>query len=292
MSPFYVVHYGIIYSDTFNSHNERVGYHWRKDPSVELWNVRPSAAKGEFFKNAADWVVDKIETSGGQSHLIYDFNWAYRNYPGGGLVAPWWSGLTDGYAIILLLRAYDVYGDDKYIVAASKLYQSVLAPIKSGGSLSELNGLPWIEEYVAPRENPAEMSKVLNGMVYAYFGIRSFEEHPGGFGHSEMALNNSIRRNFKSFSMSYWSLYDSIGNGANIKYHRIHVALLAGFAKNDSELVDLLRKWSAGAKFPGLFWVLNSGWSFSKVHFLALWFAVCFAGLIGLNKLAKRSRPS
>lgn len=289
ISPFYVIHYGLIYSEVTQGREERVGLHWREDSSVKYWNVNPSVVKEEYFRFAADWVVDNLVEFKGQKHLLYNFDWEYRNYPNGKLTAPWWSGLSDAYAIVLLLRAYDVYGEKKYFAAASDLYLSVLAPVTLGGSLLELNGLPWIEEYVDPNAAPGEMSKVLNGMVYAYYGINAFEKHSKGFGASGASLEKSIVKNFETFSLGRWSLYDSIGNAANIKYHRIHFGLLSDFVgEGRGSLDELLEKWAIGVRHSGFFWILNSNWSYAKLHFLFSWIFVLLFGVAAINRMLAR----
>ncbi|WP_374498584.1 D-glucuronyl C5-epimerase family protein [Zoogloea sp.] len=293
VSPFYVIHYGLIYSEATQGRNERVGVHWREDSSVKYWNVSPPSVKEQYFRSAADWVVKNLTELKGQKHLVYNFDWEYRNYPNGKLKAPWWSGLSDAYAIILLLRAYDVYGDQRYFAAASDLYRSVLTPVEAGGSLLKLNGLPWIEEYVDFRAKPESMSKVLNGMVYAYYGIDAFEKHPKGFGNSGKVLRDSIIKNFKTFSMGRWSLYDSIGNAANIKYHRIHVALLSDFvveAEVDQDLELMLNNWQVGMNNPGLFWALYADWSYAKSQFLLSWLLLLLAGCYLINRVAFKKR--
>ena len=66
----------------------------------------------------------------GLTHLLYDFDWPYAAYPDGKLKAPWWSGLTDAYATTLLLRAWDCFGDQRYLDTAKQLYSSAISPVE------------------------------------------------------------------------------------------------------------------------------------------------------------------
>jgi hypothetical protein len=288
ISPFYVVHYGIIYSECIENKDKTDGYHWNKDLALSYWNIHPDIVKSSFFEESAEWIVSNIKTFKGHSHLLYNFDWPYKNYPHNKLTAPWWSGLTDGYAIILLLRAHDIFGNAKYLTAAEKLYKSVLAPVESGGSTLLMNGLPWIEEYIDPSVPPKDMSRVLNGMIYAYYGIKSFEEHKGISSIASKKLALSIKSNFHNFSLGNWSYYDSIGNSANIKYHRIHVALLKDFIEGDEELATLSRRWSKGAAFPCFYWLTSPGWPFVKSHFLGLLLLVLGMGYCGIFAISHR----
>lgn len=280
ISPFYVVHYGMIYSRGYSGQFN--GAHWGYDKTLNLWNVYPNKIDNQFFKNSADWVVNNLKMYNGQYHLIYDFDWNYKGYKKGKLTAPWYSGLADSYAIMLMLRAYDVYGSKKYLVAAEKLYKSVLTPYEGGGSLTELNGKPWIEEYVQPGLNTNKMAFVLNGMIYSTYGVIAYER----FMHEEKYSNillDSIVHNLDSFGQSYWSQYDLIGNAANIKYHRIHVGLLeelmniASMSINQKEKIKSIHdKWEFGQDMSGFFWVLSANLTFSWIHFFVEYFLLMF----------------
>lgn len=269
-SPFYVIHYGILYSDAIQERALQKGFHWRNDPSMVFWNLPPPAKTKEYFRNCAEWVLEKIDYTTGRAHLIYDFEWPYRGYPNGRLTPPWWSGLTDGYAIILLLRAYDVFGDIKYIRAAQELYESVLTPIAKGGSLNEVNGHPWIEEYVDPKVNAKDMSFVLNGMVYASFGVDAFERCKPISAGMAQKLYESIADNLETFDLRGWSYYDRIGTPANMKYHRIHVALLHNLEQTtgDTRYSAYHDRWAKSLSHIGVYWLIRSDWSVSKMHFI------------------------
>lgn len=278
ISPFYVVHYGLIYSDGLM----KGGEHWHNDPSIAFWNVHPpkvkQATRVEFFRNSADWLVSNVTQYNGYSHFVYDFDWPYKNYPNGYLKSPWWSGLTDGYAIILLLRAHDYFGDDRYLALAESLYRSVLAPTDAGGSLSELNGCPWIEEYVDPRVHSSQMSFVLNGMVYASYGISAFEKYTKLTLDSAMSdkLLACIEENINIFDKQRWSYYDAIKNSANIKYHAVNYALVrdlkesypAIFSSNNFKSV--VSSWEIGLKNSGFFYIIEGPKSLAYYHFLLM----------------------
>jgi hypothetical protein len=280
ISPFYVVHYGIL-----NSESARIksysSEHWNSDPSLEAWNVAPENISVEQFKINADWVVDNIKNYNSKHHLLYEFSWAYSGYPNGGLTPPWWSGLTDSYALILLLRAYDVFKDEKYIEAANKLYKSVLSPIEAGGSVNKIENSIWIEEYVDPRAPPNEMSRVLNGMVYSFKGISAYESANNIKDGKSTDLRGSIQKNAIKFNRGFWSDYDLLGNQANLKYHKIHVRLLRNGDIINDDLMIIAEKWAVGERLPIIFWLLSGSLTISKIHFIALLlFALLFPTLV------------
>lgn len=292
ISPFYVVHYGLMHSEAVRTADFDFVEHWRDDPSVALWNEPPEKLSAHQFKVNADWVVDNLSLLNGKMHLVYNFDWAYKNYPTGTLKAPWWSGLTDGYALLLMLRAHDVYKEEKYLKVADALYESVLTPLVAGGSLVELNGMPWIEEYVDPRVKANDMSRVLNGMIYAYKGVKAYEDKRGSRYRLTAALRNSIISNIKEFDTGYWSMYDVIGTSSNIKYHRIHIALLEDPDLRDALVDEIRSKWRYGAENSGVFWILSDGLNVAKIHFLAGLFLVVGFGWLFLKNVFSWSRVS
>lgn len=292
ISPFYVVHYGLIYSEGLKSG----GFHWRKDPSIDYWNVPVTVKENKerifFFKNAADYIVNNIIYKNGSAHLLYNFDWPYKNYPAGGLKAPWWSGLTDGYAIILLLRAGDYFNDSKYFDAAQKLYKSVLTDTDNGGSSSNLNGCKWIEEYIDPRFNSKNMSFVFNGMIYATYGIEAFELF---FKKTKTPLSDELyscaNKNSKIFDLNGWSTYDAIGNSANIKYHYVNHVLLKDMIARDKislkDNINTLKSFERGFNNPGFFYLYKGPISVSYFHFVLLFLFTLFFPFLFLLKKGK-----
>jgi hypothetical protein len=278
-SPFYVVHYGLEYSEVCRAQVDDSGYHWKEDETLEYWHSSPLEPSIELFRNSIDWVVKNTEfDEHGNAHLFYHFDWPYANHPGGVLRGPWWSGLADGHAITLLLRAADCFNDPVYSDLAEEFYRSVLTPVSQGGSMLTLNGLPWIEEYVDPSADEAGLSRVFNGMVYGYFGVTAFERFSGNEYASDK-LRNSIIKNVQKFDKGFWSYYDAIGSEANIKYHRINLALLEDSRISGSTSEKIVRQWKVGATFPGFFYIINGPFSVAKVQFflsLVLAWAILF----------------
>lgn len=290
-SAFYVVHYGLEYSEACRDLSNKDGkFHWRHDPTTIFWHSSPFKASLVNFRNSVDWIVANTEyDANGNAHLFYKFDWPYKNHFDGMLRAPWWSGLAEGHAITLLMRAADCFGDERYMRLADDFYKSILTRVEQGGSLLSFNDLPWIEEYVDPRAPVDALSRVFNGMAYAYFGIEAFEQ---GVGIQNMApaLRESIVRNAREFDMGYWSYYDAIGNEANIKYHAINLALLNDPILQESSLQEMLDRWELGRRFVVPFYLLNGPTSVAKYHFFSFYiFAVLLIYLV-LITIIKRVR--
>ena len=281
-SPFYVIHYGLSYSESCKKSEYSDAYHWLDDKTMKYW-PRPEKISLNYFKNSLNWVVDNISYDyNGLAHFLYDFDWPYENYEKKTIKAPWWSGLTDGYAIILLLRGYDCFNDEKYLNLAKSLYESVITPVEKGGSLIFWDGFPWIEEYVDPTGNPYKLPRVLNGMFYAYIGIKSYEEFAKKHNLKNYNLSNklglSILHHIQKFDMGLWSYYDAIGGKANLKYHRINWALITKEKRTELDFsIKMKIFWGLGVYIP-FFYLIFGPISIAYVHmwmtFLLIWLAL------------------
>lgn len=290
VSPFYVVHYGLYYSTNIvkNKYNYE-SIHWRNDPSLEYWNVPPDINEVKNFKkyfyNCADWLANHVDYRFGAAHFLYNFDWPYKGYPSGQLRAPWWSGLTDGYAIVLLLRAYEYFGEERFVAIAKDLYESVLLSIDKGGSLSRLDGMPWIEEYVDPRFEAEHMAYVFNGMVYATYGIEAYEEFFNIKSGRSKELYSAVFKFVDRFNNKGWSYYDLIGNSNNIKYHKIHAIILKDLLMRQGamaapHLFNILNEWNETANSPGFYYVLRGPAGIALYHFICLYFLLIFFPLV------------
>jgi len=274
-SPFYVVHFGLLYSEACRDLVDSSKHHWLEDATLKYWYGNSPAPSLQNFKAALDWLLTNAddETTYGVTHFLYNFDWPYSGYPSGVIKAPWWSGLTDGYAIIPLLRGYDCFKNNKYLLLAEKLYNSVLTPISEGGSLTYWDGLPWIEEYVDPRASGKESPRVFNGMAYAYFGVLAFETYKqaqDAAQNASSALLASIAEHIYDFDMGYWSYYDAIGNPANIKYHGINWALTADPRISLAISSELRQRWAVGVRYPILYLIYGA----RTTAYFHLWFEV------------------
>jgi len=297
VSPFYVVHYGLIYSNSYKERHKYNGLHWNFNETLELWNEKPLKVKN--FIALSDWIVQNIKEINGKFHLVYSFDWIYKGYPNNLLRAPWYSGLTDAYSLLLLLRAYDVSRDVKYLDAADKLYMSSISLISEGGSLNFLNDKPWIEEYIDPKVKEYDrLPYVLNGMIYATYGIIAYESFRNMENGYSRKLIESIFSNLEKFYNNGWSYYDLIKTSANLKYHRIHKGLLTeliNFTKkryfgDNKTLLDKAQKillaWEKSCNNLGLYYILYGEKSFTYWHFVAFYiFVLLLYWLLSLKLL-------
>lgn len=264
-SPFYVVHFGMLYSETCRSPTYSDKYHWIFDGTSKFWPGKPESQSLSSFRQTLDWLVSETKFDDfGNAHFEYDFFWPYRGYPGGGLQPGWWSGLTDGYAIVLLLRGYDCFNQVEYKQLAKQLYSSVTTPVEQGGSLIYWDGHPWIEEYVDPAAPSEALSRVFNGMAYAYFGVKSYEDFSSKPKFAS-ALLRSMQSHVGKYDLGYWSAYDAVGGRSNVKYHNVNWSLISDPRLKGVAKESLINRWSFGSTFP-VFYLLQGPVTFALIH--------------------------
>lgn len=227
ISPYYVAHYGLNYSDSIKEKvdNKIQNILWWDDPTAEYWNVKaPKQLINEnSFRHSLEWIVENTVEINGVSHLPYTFEWEYKNLSINKLKPIWWSGLTDSLAMNLLLRGYFYYEDPRYLKLAQKFYHSLVTDIKLGGSL-DLDKM-FIIEYASEEIPDGQYAYVLNGAYYAYKNIKAYEELFNIEKPFHDYLYWALINNLSDYFNGGWSYYDSIGSVANIKYNNINYTL-------------------------------------------------------------------
>jgi heparosan-N-sulfate-glucuronate 5-epimerase len=164
-------------------------------------------------------------------------------------VAPgWYSAMAQGLAISVMLRAYDLTGEQSYFDAAGLASNLLLSPLSEGGcSDYDESGQPFLEE--CPSDPP---SHILNGALFALIGLRELEARTGGDIHKAAATRLSTQ--LTEFDLGYWSRYDlRFVAPATQAYHSLHISLLqvAGDLLSDPFFKSTAIRWSSYLSRPG-----------------------------------------
>jgi glycosyltransferase involved in cell wall biosynthesis len=158
----------------------------------------------------------------------------YRVEPG------WYSGMAQGLAVSLLLRAFDLTAEQSYRDAADAAASLLLRPTGSGGCADvDQFGRPFLEE--CPSNPP---SHILNGAVFALIGLRELDGRNGA-DVSEPAARR-LAEQLSDFDLGYWSRYDlRFTAPASHAYHCLHISLLtaAGQLLDDRRFADMAQRW-------------------------------------------------
>ncbi|NER09908.1 D-glucuronyl C5-epimerase C-terminus [Muriicola jejuensis] len=86
------------------------------------------------------------------------------------LPIPWASAMSQGYGIGIMLEAYNLTGEEKYLETAKKAINAYNYQISEKGIKSYWDGYDFYEEYAD------EKSKVLNGFIYSLAGLYYFHK--------------------------------------------------------------------------------------------------------------------
>lgn len=140
--------------------------------------------------------------------------------------AGWISGMYQGQAISLYLRAYQLSNNSKYLEAAEKAYELFKYDYVEGGvKRIDEYGCIWFEEY--PTATP---SYVLNGYIYCMFGIFDLYRVTGREDAKKLFddCTYTLEKNLHKYHTWYWSIYDQYKRELVSYYYQknVHVPIL------------------------------------------------------------------
>lgn len=180
----------------------------------------------------------------------------YYNFDWGDLCAPWLSCMSQGEGISVLVRAYKVTGDEKYLEKAIQSTIPLKQSIEAGGVRSFIdNDSVFLEEY--PTKTPIH---VLNGFLYAMIGLielRKFKPECVNALDFDGLLDTLVN-NIGRWDLGYWSAYDLShetnfqANACTVSYHNLHISQLSFVADQTGrpELIDTVKRWQVYAASP------------------------------------------
>ena len=163
--------------------------------------------------------------------------------------------MAQGEGISLLLRAYKLDNNEKYLDCAKKAKRFMLLPIEDGGTTQ------YCEEDIYFFECTHE-PLILNGWIFSIWGLMDYNKQ-----FKEKEVEEILRRTLSSlektlpqFDTGYWSKYE---NGMRISspfYHNLHVAQLhVMYELTNSEVFnEYAKKWDSYSK----------NWVYSKKAFI------------------------
>jgi len=109
----------------------------------------------------------------GSLYFPYPFDFALHGFKDDVVKAPWYSGMTQGEALSLFVRLYEITADQQYLEAAERTFKS-FQNLRSDKAQPwtvwvDKEGFYWIEEY--PEDIP---DQTLNGFIYGLYGLYDF----------------------------------------------------------------------------------------------------------------------
>lgn len=207
--PRYRYPFGVFYNITFICHFAL--YHHT------LYIKFGRSADLELFMRVSDWIIKHGELT--NDCFLFPYRFSFN-----GLSAPWISALGQGRLLSVLARAYELSGDEQYLVAARKAMKPFEIPVADGGVLARFpDGEVGFEEYPLPTPNIA-----LNGFITSLVGLYDLGEIGREQRGTElfMAGLRSLERNLYRYDLGYWSAYDLTGHVSSENYHQYHIIQL------------------------------------------------------------------
>ena len=216
--------------------------------NYNLFRQNQNDERKKKFLAASDWLCCHLETT---SHGLWvwnhHFDWEYRSP----LKAPWYSALSQGQGISLLVRAYHETGSVAYLEAAERAFNSFLKSTQEGGvAFRDARGNLWFEEYIV-----SPPTHILNGFIWASWGVYDYflmtRSQPARDLFEQAVI--TLRTNLDRYDLGFWSLYEESNTllpmVASPFYHRLHVVQLRVMHRitGDEVFARYADKWEAYA---------------------------------------------
>jgi len=143
--------------------------------------------------------------------------------------APWFSGMSQGEMLMVMVRLYEMTGNEEYLDISHRLFRAFCRLKrfhKEWVARIDSAGYYWIEEY--PLEHID--CRTLNGFIYALYGIYDYYRvtgSPEGRMIYEMSLT-TLKNYIPYFRQrGQTSLYDlGPAHPANKAYHYLHIQMM------------------------------------------------------------------
>lgn len=216
-----------------------------------------STADPRWLRHAvrqAEQLISIRTVSGDAWWFAYGFPWTYDRTT---LSAPWWSAMAQGQALSLFVRLAERTGDLRWETAARHSWLSFVQQSDGTAPWSSvvIDGHLYFEEYAGD----APPLQVLNGQIFAMFGLYDYWRHTGDpevaqyFDAGAATVLDMMPSIRKVGEVSYYCVRESFCQRPlwqNQKYHVIH-----------SWQLDTLTSLTGDARFSEWAEILRSDWA-------------------------------
>ena len=190
----------------------------------------------EKFIVTVDWAIENQDEKGRWNTFFY----VYPDSP--------YGAMSQGEGASLLLRAYILSGDEKYLKAAKKALDYMLTPVEKGGTTFYQNDDIIFAEYT-------HLPIVLNGWIFAWWGLYDYVLATNDKSYYSESLEKScasLEKYLPLFKASYWSKYDLKGKLASPFYHKLHIAQMQAMYQLTGHVVfkQYAERWAKQQKNP------------------------------------------
>ncbi len=198
---------------------------------LESYRINEDPRYLERARTYADQLAAIGTRARGALYFPYRFSFTLAGNRRDVMKPPWYSAMAEGQALSLMVRLFELTGEQRYRTLADSIFTSFLRPRASGVPWTVFvdgDGYLWLEEY--PKSPPM---RVLNGHLFALFGLYDYYLLTGSNDARELIQGAAatVRHYGRSFEVpgqiSYYSLRVHVQNA---KYHGIHIKQLRELA--------------------------------------------------------------
>ena len=159
-----------------------------------------------------------------------------------------YGAMAQGEGASLLIRGYKYTGIERYLDAARKAIDFMLLPLQEGGTAKYEGNDIFLMEYTTKK-------MVLNGSIFAWWGLYDYVVVTGDHGKYYNARNNTLETLTKvlpNFKCWCWSMYSLDGLIASPFYHNLHIAQMQAMNKLTGVPIfnDYAKQWRRQQRNP------------------------------------------
>lgn len=138
------------------------------------------------------------------------------------------SSMCQSQGISVLLRAYVLTDEEKYLISADKAVSLMIQDKNKNGTCFYDDTRTIFQEYVSDIEQ-----SVLNGWIFSIFGLYDYYVITKNDNIKKIIDNtvSTLANELVKYDRKYWSSYDQVGTIASPAYHDLHICQLTALEK-------------------------------------------------------------
>jgi heparosan-N-sulfate-glucuronate 5-epimerase len=223
-NPLFVTSGGLKYYSEFENHGDK--------------------QSKQYFINTADWLVNNAKDKDGGKYSIWEYSFPWSSY--GWISPPYYSGLAQAQGLKVLILAYNLTGDEKYLNEANNTLHSFLIDYDKGGVVSNEEeddggiGDGDSSTFIHLLAKPG-LKKIyaLNGHTQSILLLWDYYQRTQD-PIAKTIFDNGIkwlRENLWKYDTGGWSYYDLMENLASTDYHKAQITQLRNLYEITGESV-------------------------------------------------------
>lgn len=177
--------------------------------AYDLWLLTNDISMLKKFNNCVEWAINNQLISG-----------AWITFATQNIEQPY-SAMAQGEGISLMVRAYKLTNNLKYLESAHRAMLFMLTPREKGGVCEYIGDDLFLYEFTY-------LPCVLNGWIFAAWGLFDYYKTTKDSYVKSMweRTIQTLAKNLSTYDAGYWSYYNDMKALASPFYHNLHIAQL------------------------------------------------------------------